>query len=293
MSLSLALILALTQVGPTVVPGGGPALPTAPLPARKKKAVPAVASPAAAPSRYSECLTASDADPLAALESAEAWQEQAAGSERGDALHCQGAALMRLDRWDAAQQAYSEAASLTPASELLLRAMRQAMAGVSAIQRGEFAAADTLLAAAQADAANDGAAPEATGALSRVSGDIAIYRAQALVALKREGEAAAALTQARQLSPQSPVAWLLSATLSRRMGQLAEAQAQIERAAELLPVDPAIGLEAGVIAVLAGHDAAARKSWQSVVAMAPGSSEAKSAQSYLDQLAVGPAPTGR
>ena len=44
-----------------------------------------------------------------------------------------------------------------------------------------------------------------------------------------------------------------------------------------LPRDPQVGLEAGVIAVLSGRDDAARKSWQSVIAAAPDSDEAKTA----------------
>ena len=104
-------------------------------------------------------------------------------------------------------------------------------------------------------------------------------RLRALVALTRADEAAAALTEARLASPKNPEAWLLSATLSRRQGKLAEAQAQIQQAADLLPIDPAIGLEAGVIAVLSGRDEAARKSWQSVIAAAPDSAAAVTARS--------------
>ena len=51
-----------------------------------------------------------------------------------------------------------------------------------------------------------------------------------------------------------------------------------------MPVDPEIGLEAGVIAILLGHEEAARKSWQSVISAAPGSGAAKTAQGYIDQL---------
>ncbi|HZF45775.1 MAG TPA: hypothetical protein VEZ26_05540, partial [Sphingomonadaceae bacterium] len=60
-------------------------------------------------------------------------------------------------------------------------------------------------------------------------------------------------------------------------------------AAGLDPANPAIGLEAGVIAALAGADDAARKSWQSVVETAPDSPEAQTARDYLAQLA--PTPT--
>ena len=109
-------------------------------------------------------------------------------------------------------------------------------------------------------------------------------RARALVALGRLDEAAAALAEARAADPGDAQVWLLSATLSRRTGKLAEAQSQIETAANLLPVDTEIGLEAGRIAILAGQEEAARKSWQSVVEAAPESPAADTARSYLAQL---------
>ena len=108
--------------------------------------------------------------------------------------------------------------------------------------------------------------------------------ARALVALDRTGEAEAALNTARRDAAQDPDAWLLSATLARRLGKLSDAQFLIETAARLNPVDPEVGLEAGVIAVLSGRDEAARKSWQSVIAAAPGSAPAALAKSYIDQL---------
>ena len=77
--------------------------------------------------------------------------------------------------------------------------------------------------------------------------------------------------------------------LLRRMDRLDEAQAAIEKAVELAPMDAQIGLEAGVIAVLSGREEAARQSWQSVIDAQPASLAAKTAQDYLKQL--GPAPT--
>ena len=79
------------------------------------------------------------------------------------------------------------------------------------------------------------------------------------------------------------------------MGKLAEAQAQIERAYDLRPIDPAVGLEAGVIAVLSGRDGSARKSWQSVIDAAPQSAEAAAARGYIAQLGAGAGaePAGR
>jgi tetratricopeptide (TPR) repeat protein len=88
-------------------------------------------------------------------------------------------------------------------------------------------------------------------------------------------EGAQALAQARELAPQDPAVWLLSATLARRMEDLASARGWIATAAQLDPANPAIGLEAGLIAALAGNDDAARSSWQSVIDLAPRSTEAE------------------
>jgi tetratricopeptide (TPR) repeat protein len=113
-------------------------------------------------------------------------------------------------------------------------------------------------------------------------------RARALVALGREDAALGALEAATTLAPERAEAWLLKATLLRRLGQLPLAQTAIERAAPLAPgaagIGPEIGLEAGVIAVLAGRDEAARQSWQSVIDLAPESPAAATAKDYLAQL---------
>ncbi|MBS1239696.1 MAG: hypothetical protein H6R45_402, partial [Proteobacteria bacterium] len=108
-------------------------------------------------------------------------------------------------------------------------------------------------------------------------------------ALGRTEEAEAALQKARSYAPQISDTWLLSATLSRRKGDLATARAQIFTAAKLDRANPAIGLEAGVIAALSGNDEAARKSWQSVLTIAPDAPEAETARTYLAQLDT-PAP---
>jgi Flp pilus assembly protein TadD len=114
---------------------------------------------------------------------------------------------------------------------------------------------------------------------------VEVDRARAMVMQGREGEAEATLAAARTLDAQSPFAWLLSATLARRLGKLDDAQGYIETAAALSPDYPEIGLEAGVIAMLDGRQEAAEASWRSVVELSPDSAEAASARSYLAQAA--------
>jgi tetratricopeptide (TPR) repeat protein len=122
--------------------------------------------------------------------------------------------------------------------------------------------------------------------------DSEVDRARALVALNRPADAEAALTTARKLSPENGTAWLLSATLARRMNKLADALSYIQTTAALLPRDAAVALEAGNIAIAAGDEAAARKQWQQSIAIAPNSRQAATATAQLAALAASaPPPT--
>lgn len=278
MSLSLILLPLLAQVGP------GPALPQAPLEI-KRKPDRVIDTPAPAPSRITQCLALVQTDPASAVEQAEVWRDSAVGSARSEPGHCLGVALTRLGQFAEAEAALLAARDDTAANERPVRARLGTMAGNAALAAGS---------PERALAALDAAHGEALGAGNlNLAGEISIDRARALVLLKRTGDAAAALTSARTNAPENAAGWLLSATLARRQGQLAEAQAQIETAAQLLPIDPEIGLEAGVIAALSGRDEAARRSFQSVVRAAPDSPAAKTAQGYLDQLGPDTTPSGR
>lgn len=284
--MSLALFL-LAQVGPLVSPGAAPALQLPPAietnrpPRRASTPAAPLLPPALVQNRLSACLDETARDGEAALELASAWLVQAKGSAQAEPQLCVGTALSAMERWDEAERAFLAGRDSAAASDHGLRARLGGMAGNAAMVQG---ASDRGLAAfdtAHADALADGD----TG----LGGEIALDRARALVSLKREGEAETALAQARAARPDNALVWLLSATLSRRMNRLTDAQSQIEKAAALFPSDPAIGLEAGLIAMLAGREDAARKSWQSVVTTGPDSAEAKTARDYLGQL--GPAPT--
>lgn len=283
MILSILLPL-LAQVGPSVGVGAGGSLPQAPLEIPRKKAEAAVARPAPL-SQAAQCRKLLATSPVEAADFAEAWLNSAKGSARAEPGQCLGVALAAQAKWDDAEAAFMAAREMTPANEPTNRARLGGMAGNALLAAGKTEAALALL---------DQAHGEALGAKDpRLAGEISIDRARALVALKRDGDAAAALATARANAADNGQGWLLSATLSRRQGKLAEAQQQIQVAAELLPLDPEVGLEAGVIAVLAGNDGAARRSWLSVIKAAPGSETARTAQSYLDQLGPDPAPSGR
>jgi tetratricopeptide (TPR) repeat protein len=273
MSLILAVLAQVGPFQPSAPPPSAPRPPAARAPA-------APAAPAAPPSRLEACLDDAAVAPVDAIDAAEAWRDAAQGAARAEPNLCLGTAHARLEHWDEAEAAFLAGRDAAAENERGLRARLGAMAGNAALAQGEPARALAALDRARSDlsAADD----------PRLAGEIAIDRARALVALKREDEAATALVEARTSTADSALAWLLSATLSRRQGKLAAAQAQIATAATLAPRDPEIGLEAGVIAMLAGNADAARKSWQSAIAIAPNSDAAATARGYIAQLGSAP-----
>ncbi len=218
------------------------------------------------------CLDTARTDPAKARGYAEEWISRTDGLQRATGRHCLGVAAGNQGDWSTAASAFL--AARDEADDPTFKARMGDLAGSSLMAEGKpaeaLAALDTAHAAATGDA--------------ELTGTIAMDRATALVALDRAGEAGEALTEARTMLPEDSHAWLLSATLSRRQGDLATAQAQIEKAAALDPRDPAIGLEAGVIAALGGREDAARQSFNSVLAAAPDSPQAASAKTYLAQL---------
>jgi len=225
------------------------------------------------------CLDQIGADPARAHTMAQIRRSQTTGTDRVLANHCLGTAASALGLWDDARSAFLNARAETPADEIRARARFGMMAGNAALASGDTAGALGLLVEAESEARTAGSAP--------LQALAAIDRARALVALGRGEEALAALETATSLAPESAEGWLLKATLLRRLERLEPAQTAIETAARLAPTNPDIGLEAGVIAVLGGRDAAARQSWQSVIELQPESLAAGAAKSYLQQL--GPA----
>jgi len=228
-------------------------------------------------STLAKCLQQTSGNPQTALNTAQRWRETA-DSDLGlaQSAHCLGLAMVKLGRMNEARQAFELASAEAPKDNLGYAARLSAMAGNAAVAEGDIEAALPLLdrAGGMALAAEDG--PLAAG--------LRVDLARILVRADREEDAAAALAEAREADETNAEAWLLSATLSRRLERLGEAQSQIERAALLAPRNPQVGLEAGVIAAMSGREADAISSFSSVLEMAPDSVEAQRAQGYLDQL---------
>ncbi|MDE1917127.1 MAG: hypothetical protein KGJ57_13100 [Sphingomonadales bacterium] len=284
MSLALIAAFMLLQTGPVVPDGAGPSLGLPmidrppPRPRRNSYLLPSERG-AVENNKLAQCRDTAAANADQGVSTATDWLSGAKGPERAEAHLCLGYAYSQSQAWEMAQQAFL-AGRDEATDNVLTRARLGAMAGNAALASGHMVQAITALERAKADA-------KAAGNLSML-GAIDSDRARALVALKRNDEAAAALAEARRDAPGDEAVWLLSATLSRRMGKLTDAQSQIETAVKISPLDPEVGLEAGVIAELSGHEDAARRSWQSVVAASPQSDAGHQAAAYLAQ--IGPAP---
>jgi tetratricopeptide (TPR) repeat protein len=236
----------------------------------------AAIAPAAAQERLKSCLQQAQAEPAKAIPPASRWLAESKGAAKAWPQQCLGQAYASLQKWNAAHDAFLAARDAAMPSDYVTRAHLGAMAGNAALAGKDPTTALPELEKALADAGLTGDKP--------LAGSIEGDKARALVALGRNEDAAKALDLARSEAPRDAQVWLLSATLARRMGQLAQARQQIETAETLDRTDPAIGLEAGVIAELGGDEAAARKSWQSVIATTPDGPEAISAKAYLAQI---------
>ena len=218
-----------------------------------------------------DCPALLKTDPGRALELANGRILQGGGVS---AKQCAALAFAALEKWPAAAAAFEQAARQAEHDKLNV-------AGDLWVQ-----AANAHLAAGQpGDAVGALDAALLTGSLSGLAkGEAHLDRARAQVALGKTAEARADLDEALKLAPEDPLAWLLSASLARRMGQLDRAQADIGEAARLSSDDASVALEAGRIALAAGAPDAARVAFEGAVKNQPGSDAAKAAQAELDRL---------
>lgn len=276
MTLSALLLPLLLQVGPNPTTGAIPDY-SAEVQDRPPREVVQPVTARATPTWLEECFELVDSDPARAHSKAQIRRDESTGEERVLANHCFGLAATRLERWDEAQTAFIAARDGAPAEDRAFRARVGAMAGNAAMPTGDLVRAMALFDQAEVDA-------RASMAKDMIA-LIDIDKARVLVALEREAEAEPLLEEASALIPASGEAPLLLATLYRRQDKLLEAAAAIAEAQAREPQSPAIGLEAGVIAILSDRESDARANWQSVIANDPESAEAELARGYLAQIA--------
>lgn len=190
------------------------------------------------------------------------------------ARQCAGLAYASLRRWLPAATAFAQAAELAERSRDARAARLWVQAGNAALAAGDMAKAGQYFDSALASNELSGAE----------AGEAHLDRARARVSSGAEQAARDDLDMALKLVPADPLAWLLSATLARRMGDLARARSDIAEAMTRAPDDAEVALEAGNIAVLSGAEAAARTAWEAAVRASPQSIAGKAAADSLKRL---------
>ncbi|MEY2925848.1 MAG: hypothetical protein RL367_325 [Pseudomonadota bacterium] len=227
--------------------------------------------------RFEACVARTESDSAQALVEAEEWQEKGGGVL---ARHCLGLAFAAQARWLPALTAFEAAARAAERGRDGRAARLWVQAGNAGLAAGEFVRARSAL-----DAALVG------GQLRDAeAGEAYLDRARAQVSLKLTGPARSDIDKALKLVAADPLGWLLSATLARRMGDLARASTDIAEAVRLSPDDAAVALEAGNIAVMNGADDAAKAAWAAAVKAAPASPAGKAAAVALKQFQAAEKP---
>lgn len=249
-----------------------------PAPSGQEAGYPLLLSPEVA-AKFQACLDAGIDDTEAGVRFAEAWRIDG-GSYH--ARECQAFAYARAERWPAALVAFEQAADEAERSGAAQDSGRLwAQAGNAALAGGDAAKARTDFDAALARGLPDGLA----------KGEVYLDRARALVALGQPALARSDLDQALTFAPKDPLAWLLSATLARRMDNLPLARQHVAQAVKLSPDDASVALEEGNVAVLSGDDDVARDAWQRAEKLAPDSVAGKAAADNLGRLATPGVPS--
>jgi tetratricopeptide (TPR) repeat protein len=223
--------------------------------------------------RMRDCLTLAETDAPSAIINASEWQKNKGGYL---AQACLAAAYTEQNQHAKAAAQLVLAATAAQAAKDKIAPALWAQAGSAALAAGQPSEAQTHLTKALAG-----------GTLQRTArGGALIDRARAYVAGGQVEPAIADLAEARRIMPNDPSAWLLSATLARRINDLAGAQQFIQTAAALSPSDAAVALEAGNIAVAAGAYDIAREQWLQTIRISPQSAQADTARRLVEQLAV-------
>lgn len=230
--------------------------------------------------RLNECLDLSIDDPASGIFAANEWK-----IDGGDyfADHCLGFAYAVDFKFELAMDAFESAAQGAVRAQDDRAARFWLQAANSAI-----AAQKSLAAIGYIDAALGLETLE-----GEQLGEAHLDKARALVGLSLEEEAGEQLLLAQKFVPQDPLVWLLSATLNRRQGDIAQARSDIDVAARLVPTDPAIALEQGNIEIVAGNYAAAEAHWRNALAIKSDGRVADTVRSLLEQLEEAPKPSDK
>lgn len=228
--------------------------------------------------RDAACLQMVAQDAAAARAEAAAFR-LAGGGWR--ARRCEAAALAKQEQYALSAAAFEQAAREAEVG----RAVTDAATSWANAGNGWLAAGEPLKARAALDAAL------AAGSLTGLSlGEAHLDRARALVAAGQPTPARADLDQALVHAAADPLAWLLSATLARRQGDLVRAHKDIGEAMNRAADDASVQLEAGNIAALQNDPEVARASWSAAARLSPGTAVGLAAANALAQFGATPTP---
>ncbi|MEP9400298.1 tetratricopeptide repeat protein [Sphingomonas silueang] len=238
-------------------------------------ALQAAGPPAPTPeARYDQCVDAATGDPAAGERIAGQWRLAGGGFL---ARQCLGMSYATRGRWAAAADAFEQAAREAEVAKDARAANYWAQAGNARLAEGNLTAAAGALDAALAGATLTGLA----------RGEVQLDRARVRVAANDLAGARGDIDRALKDAPADPLAWLLSATLARRMNDLPRARTDIAEALRRSADDPSVQLEAGNIAGLSGDMAGARAAFEAVGRLSPGSPQAQAAETALATLPTG------
>jgi tetratricopeptide (TPR) repeat protein len=221
--------------------------------------------------RFDRCVALIAGDPAAARAAATQWRVEGGG---WFARQCAGMAYTREANWPAAAAEFEAAARDAETGRDARASSYWAQSGNAWLAANEPAKARTALDASLASGGLTG--------LQR--GEAQLDRARALVALGETGPARSDLDAALKSAGDDPLAWLLSATLARRTGDLSRARSDIAEALRRSPDDASVQLESGNIAALGGDEASARNAWSQAARAAPDSDVGRSAAAALKQF---------
>jgi tetratricopeptide (TPR) repeat protein len=237
-------------------------------------------SPAAAPAagpvdvqggRFARCAALTQSDPAAARAEAGRWR---ISGGRYFARQCAGLAFAAEKNWPSAAAEFEEAAREAQIAKDTRAANYWAQAGNAWLASGQPAKARVALDSALT-----------AGSLTGLPlGEAQLDHARALVAAGELDAARSDLDLALTTAGADPLAWLLSATLARRMDNLPRAKADIAQALKRSADDASVQLEVGNIAARSGDEAAAREAWGTAARLAPTSDDGRNAVAALKQF---------
>lgn len=226
------------------------------------------ATPSPPKDRGTACAALARGDPARAIAEANAWRLVGGGIA---ARQCLGLAYVTDERWLSAATVFEQAARDAQNSNNSRTATLWSQAGNAALAGGD-----------PGRARSDSDSALATGTLPDVMrGEVELDRGRADVALNDPAAARTDLNHALEHVPDDPMAWLLSATLARRQGEVDRATADIAEAVKRAPDDPDVALEEGNVQAVAGDLAAARLAWERAVRTGANLPSGKSAATAL------------